>query len=253
MSNYVISDLHGHFALYNMLLKTINFSNKDTLYVLGDAIDRGPDGIKILQDIMKRDNVVFLPGNHEDMMCMVIRSIYDDLPQREILCERWWLNGGEVTARELYKLEDSEIIKIEKFIRNSPLEVKVEINNKVFVMAHATPLNMTKKEYEEKCNSFSKVDNINIEEIPTYKKMLLWKRVEKDHIYPKDIIAIFGHTPTSYYQNCRPYKIWEYENKICLDCSLANYHLKNKNSRLGCLCLDDLSKIYITREMLERY
>ena len=36
------------------MLSLIEFTLRDTLYVLGDVIDRGPDGIKILQDMMLR-------------------------------------------------------------------------------------------------------------------------------------------------------------------------------------------------------
>ena len=39
------------------MLKKIQFSDNDVLYILGDLIDRGPDGIKIIQDVMKRNNV----------------------------------------------------------------------------------------------------------------------------------------------------------------------------------------------------
>ena len=51
---YAISDIHGCFAQYQAMLREISFSSRDTLYVLGDVIDRGPDGIRILQDMMLR-------------------------------------------------------------------------------------------------------------------------------------------------------------------------------------------------------
>lgn len=40
------------------------------LYVLGDVIDRFPDGIEILQELMAMPNVKMLLGNHEYMMLM---------------------------------------------------------------------------------------------------------------------------------------------------------------------------------------
>ena len=51
MSTYVISDIHGQYEPFKRILQQINFSDDDVLYVLGDAIDRGPDGIKILKEI----------------------------------------------------------------------------------------------------------------------------------------------------------------------------------------------------------
>lgn len=45
---YVISDLHGCYDQYKQMLKKIQLSKNDTLYILGDVIDHGNDGIKIL-------------------------------------------------------------------------------------------------------------------------------------------------------------------------------------------------------------
>ncbi len=39
----MISDLHGHYDKYRAMLTEIQFKSTDTLYVLGDVIDRGPD------------------------------------------------------------------------------------------------------------------------------------------------------------------------------------------------------------------
>ena len=47
---YVCSDIHGHYSCYAALLECIGLRPDDTLYILGDVIDRGPDGVKILQD-----------------------------------------------------------------------------------------------------------------------------------------------------------------------------------------------------------
>ena len=47
---YLISDVHGCYEEYQELLDKIHFSNEDELYVLGDAMDRGPEPIKVIQD-----------------------------------------------------------------------------------------------------------------------------------------------------------------------------------------------------------
>ena len=73
--NYVISDIHGHYDKYLQMLKKINFQEEDNLYVLGDVLDRGPDGIKILQDMMMRLNVIPILGNHEYMALMVLERL----------------------------------------------------------------------------------------------------------------------------------------------------------------------------------
>ena len=48
-------------------LEKIGLSDADTLYVLGDVVDRGPQGLKVLQDMMLRGNVlpVVSDGQHQ--------------------------------------------------------------------------------------------------------------------------------------------------------------------------------------------
>ena len=90
MGIYVCSDIHGMYDLYCRMLKTIQFSDSDHLYILGDMIDRGPDGNKILLDVIKRENVTCLIGNHEHMMWHYLNRYGDDLVRA------WMLpgNGG---------------------------------------------------------------------------------------------------------------------------------------------------------------
>lgn len=40
---YVMSDLHGCYKEYQKALEMIHFNAQDTLYVLGDVVDRGPE------------------------------------------------------------------------------------------------------------------------------------------------------------------------------------------------------------------
>lgn len=61
---YVLSDIHGNLQRFESILAQINLQPDDTLYILGDVIDRYPDGIKILRRIMKMPNARMLIGNH---------------------------------------------------------------------------------------------------------------------------------------------------------------------------------------------
>ena len=71
---YVCSDIHGNYEKYRTLIEKISLRDEDTLYVLGDVIDRGPEGVRILQDMMTRPNVVPLLGNHELMAASCLQS-----------------------------------------------------------------------------------------------------------------------------------------------------------------------------------
>ena len=77
IAHYVMGDIHGEADRFHAMLEKIHFSEEDTLILLGDVIDRGPDGIKILSDMMKRKNVVMFMGNHELMMLDALKNLQE--------------------------------------------------------------------------------------------------------------------------------------------------------------------------------
>ena len=52
MSTYVISDIHGEYDMFMDLLEKISLQDSDTLYILGDILDRGPHPVKTLRKLM---------------------------------------------------------------------------------------------------------------------------------------------------------------------------------------------------------
>ncbi len=60
--DYAISDIHGEYNQFMQLLEKIRFSDSDTLYVIGDTIDRGPQPIKVLQFMMEQPNIIPIVG-----------------------------------------------------------------------------------------------------------------------------------------------------------------------------------------------
>ena len=69
---YAISDIHGCPKTFQLLLQTIDFSQDDELYLLGDYVDRGPDSLGVINHIRKLQDeghtVHCLRGNHEQML-----------------------------------------------------------------------------------------------------------------------------------------------------------------------------------------
>ena len=112
---YVMSDLHGCYDKYKQMLEKIKFNNEDTLYVLGDIVDRGDDGIKILLDMMQRSNVVPLLGNHEFMAYSVLKKYNVEITAENYnkhldseaieMFENWMFNGGIPTCQAFSKLD----------------------------------------------------------------------------------------------------------------------------------------------------
>ena len=81
------------------MLRQIELCDSDHLYILGDVIDRGPDSISILEDIMRRKNVTMLLGNHEHMM---LDAIFH--PEDDMLSFRWESNGAYPTYQSFCSL-----------------------------------------------------------------------------------------------------------------------------------------------------
>ena len=88
---YVMSDIHGNTARFESVMKQIDLQPTDTLYVLGDVIDRFPDGIRILRRLMKMPNVKMILGNHELLMLNAIDD-FAGSEQAERYRNIWYYN-----------------------------------------------------------------------------------------------------------------------------------------------------------------
>lgn len=51
-----MSDIHGELDKFEQMLELIQLSDCDHLYIIGDAIDRGPRGVEVLQKIIATNN-----------------------------------------------------------------------------------------------------------------------------------------------------------------------------------------------------
>lgn len=94
---YVMSDIHGQKRRFDSVMKQIKLQPDDTLYILGDVIDRNPDGIKILRQIMAMPNAKMLLGNHELMM---MNALYYPPPEDEEWPEYYYGNTAQIAYRE---------------------------------------------------------------------------------------------------------------------------------------------------------
>lgn len=67
MSLYLIGDLQGCSGPFERLLETIGFSaSRDTLYLLGDLVNRGPDSLAVLRRLMAMGTSAHcILGNHD--------------------------------------------------------------------------------------------------------------------------------------------------------------------------------------------
>ncbi|MDO5602452.1 MAG: metallophosphoesterase [Oscillospiraceae bacterium] len=243
MATYVMSDIHGQLAVYLRMLVEIGYDGEhDRLYILGDVIDRGPQGVAVLKDCMRRPGVTLLLGNHEDILLRVLHAKRTGRKEAEWQ-KAWTQNGGDPTREDFFAQPVSVQRAMEEYLHACPLNITIQAGESLFLAAHACPLNLTQEEYDAQCRALRKECAVRL---PTYREFLLWQRVEEEDAFPEGVTALFGHTPTCFYQRDVPYKFWKYQNKIGLDCGLAGLPRGNTAARLGCLRLEDMQEWYIS-------
>lgn len=212
---YCMSDIHGEYDRFMKMLELIEFSETDTLYIIGDVIDRKPGGIDILQKIMVSSNMVMLLGNHEQM-CL------DTLGPNNVIGRRslWLKNGGSDTYRELmYMMTPAERHRILHYLSSLPDHLDIEVDGMKFHLVHGFPSDEPDVRIWERPLSFAP---------PPF----------------PDRTVIVGHTPTCYMNLVEnvPFSIWHGNGIIDIDCGCGN---ETELRRLGCLRLDDMEEFYV--------
>lgn len=134
MAHYVMGDIHGEADRFHAMLKKIQFSEDDILILLGDVIDRGPDGIALLLEIMEMPNAIMLLGNHEYMM---LQYLSPDATCIEI--RRWNKNGNAPTLAAYLKQKEKVQQRIIAYLRSIPTHLDIEVAGKRFYMVHGFP------------------------------------------------------------------------------------------------------------------
>lgn len=99
MATYAIGDIHGCYQEFCRLLRHIDYSaNRDTLWFVGDAVNRGPDSLAMLRWLHQhQDSIAIVLGNHDLHLLAAAegatrprrRDTFGDIlaaPDRDILC-----------------------------------------------------------------------------------------------------------------------------------------------------------------------
>lgn len=234
--HYVISDLHGHYEKYRAMLAAIPLKSADTLYVLGDVIDRGGDGCKILLDMMGRPNVIPILGNHEFTAAMCLPWLLEEVTDQSLNSLRdvqiaalseWIDNGGGPTLRELKRLRQEEREDILEYIQEMDLYAEVEAGGRSFVLTHAGLGHFAP---EKPLEEYELMD-------------FLLARSSLNTEFYRDKCLIYGHTPTRLLHQqageAPADDIIRRGTQIAVDCGCGC------GGRLGCLCLDTLEEFYV--------
>lgn len=228
--HYAISDIHGMYDAYEEAISKLN--KKDHLYIIGDVIDRGPDGIKILLDIIERQKdsqngpeITFLLGNHELMLLATIQIMLDhswggaELKEAEKarnsveffntikasgisgaesdFIHNWIIenHGAKSLFDYLGNIHPRQMKEIYEFLLEANVILPQKIDNQDFLFVHSMPINDKSKLEEMKKTG----KGYNIMELtPKEYSFMLTERYKQTYQLAQKVgfTTICGHTPS---------------------------------------------------------
>ena len=217
-------------------MSPIDLRPDDALYVLGDVIDRGPDGCKILLDMMGRPNVIPILGNHEFTAAVCLPWLLEEVTDcplanlddtRLAALQEWIVNGGGPTLRELQGLSRAERGDILDYLWEMELYAEAEAGGRSFVLTHAG------------LDHFSPGKPLDDYELEDF----LFCRPKPNEAFWPDRYLVYGHTPTHLLraQMGQPLSddILRCGKQIAIDCGCGF------DGKLGCVCLDTMEAFYV--------
>jgi serine/threonine protein phosphatase 1 len=226
---YCIADVHGCYSLFRQAVDYLKEGDK--LYVLGDILDRGPHGIKILRDIMKDERIELIMGNHELIFLDAIDE-EQSLDDMNLSLQTLFINGGEKTLIEFRTFNTIEQKKMKEYLKNLEYCSIISLENKNIFLAHDNwPYPLTFKRE----NLFWRTEKCDV----------CWNRIKKDDIvWPEEVddwYQIHGHTPvgTKYFPSIEDYPV-----------NYADGHMWNidlATPETGLLALFNVSKMKVEK------
>lgn len=187
--------------MYGHLEKSLNHWNKkDNLVILGDMEDRGRDSLLVVQKIMeisKKYKVVFIMGNHDQMLLD-----YIDDPSNY---ERYYRNGGETTIASF--CQNKDVLKLDHVQRVNELKQKCkeEIDYLKTGLLYDTfhQVLFTHAGFCSFRHCFEETSD----------EQFIWIRDHYKHKNESGYINVFGHTPTKYIHHPISNDYWISEDK----------------------------------------
>lgn len=217
---YVCSDIHGDWIKYENAIKALK--QDDALYILGDATDRGPYGIKILQDIIRRrertqgPKIEYVLGNHDYMLLHFMDVLsknrifqygkfenFNGWSQRDKRNIEW--NGCKITIQNVMNMSEQEHKKLREFLENSYVQVVLNEKNEAkkrmlnVVLTHSVPpvpvgksytLNQVKQRRYEFGDDVERICNESSWKRPTEGAEEEWRKW-------RQFFTICGHTSST--------------------------------------------------------
>lgn len=236
--NYVISDIHGCYDELIELVKLIDLRDEDTLYIIGDTVDRGPKPIEVLSWMMMQPNVIPIMGNHEYMMMRVLLLGLKEVDSNEAIDKTitldyltdvnlWFLsdNGGKITSDSFRKLPKCDREDLLDYVKDFSFYEEVTVSGQRFVMVHTI---------NEDIHCFDDLENADLSEPEEF----LISRPNFDDGLAGEDFFIIGHTPTCFLGK-KDNRIYRKGKLIDIDCGCV------MGGNLAALCLETMEEFYV--------
>ena len=163
MSIYCSADWHGCYWVWEKVKEILK--PNDRLIFLGDAADRGPDGWRLIKELLDDQRVVYIKGNHEDMMEKALKDWlkYPDDSYWGQELELWFYNGAEPTYNNF--IEDNIPIEEKRkyLYQLADLPCAVMYHNTLDIDIYLTHAGCDGAEYVKKLEERVKIVKMNKE------------------------------------------------------------------------------------------
>lgn len=129
-----IGDIHGHAKALTAILERVRPTPEDTLVILGDFVDRGPDTKGVMDQLLALEgqcHLVTLMGNHEEMV-LAAREGRSDF-------EFWVKFGGDAAMDSYGPGRTTNVIPREHWAFLERLPLYYETASHFFVHANYAP------------------------------------------------------------------------------------------------------------------
>lgn len=188
MNYFVVSDIHGMYKQFEQILTY--WDKENTLVILGDLIDRGPQSLDVIRKVMTLketygERVIFCKGNHEDMLLKYI-------DQPETHQERYLRNGGIETMASFFKEISMNIHDFNEqeqaYIIKENFKEELEFLNQGPLFKILGQVLFTHAGFDSTNSDFTK----------TVEHDFIWIR---EHYLKENLteyVNVFGHTPLKY-------------------------------------------------------
>lgn len=223
--NYVIGDIHNDNKRFTEMLKKIDFSEKDHLFLLGDLFDRTlyePDPIGVYFRVLGLgDRCTVVRGNHDTWLAKYIVNYYDTSEKRRNRLTPYPYNSFVILTE---RLPEVDMLDLARKIMEWPLQICVEVDGVKYLLAHActsTPDRRMSDELYLMGGFFMGSES--------YDMFLRHGR--------EGYVSICGHDNIM-----GDGRIWKnkLKNVYMCDCGCGF-----RDGRLGCLCLETKEEMYV--------